>query len=64
MATTEYTTAAKLHVPILVRCACLTCGAHVEARVGMATVGGSCPNCGGYDLDCSALGASLAGARS
>ena len=48
---------------LLVRCGCLICGADVEARVGMATVGGCCPNCGSYALDCSPFGTALAGER-
>lgn len=31
------------------RCACGRCGAHTFTNVGF-TVGGSCPNCGSFDL--------------
>ena len=33
-----------------VRAACARCGAHARALMGLATLGGTCPNCGGVDL--------------
>ena len=56
-------TPARAPMTILVRCDCLKCGAQVEAQVGMATVGGSCPNCGSYDLDCAPFGAATGDLR-
>lgn len=31
------------------RCACQDCGAHTTKTVGFV-IGGTCPNCGSYDL--------------
>jgi hypothetical protein len=33
-----------------VRCVCLGCGSHVIAQAASATLGGSCGNCGSYEL--------------
>ena len=36
--------------PSRIRCSCDDCGAHVLAEVAFATLGGSCSNCGSYQL--------------
>lgn len=33
-----------------VRCVCRDCGAHVHGIASTNTLGGSCPNCGSYQI--------------
>ena len=42
-----------------VRCRCMRCGVHTMARLGY-TLGGSCDNCGSYQLEPMAGAPSLA----
>jgi HD-GYP domain-containing protein (c-di-GMP phosphodiesterase class II) len=39
------------HSPAAERCVCVSCGAHVSCRVGLATLGGQCGVCGGTTLN-------------
>jgi hypothetical protein len=43
-------TMATVRRPRALRCSCDNCGAHVIAMAGSCTLGGSCANCGGYEL--------------
>jgi len=44
-----------------VRCGCLRCGAHTMGALGY-TLGGSCQNCGSYELEPMSGAATLVGA--